>query len=157
EQVRTVLARRWRSELSQAARYLLAASAPQSESKVNDVGLDVARFAQWVKALQQDDLARSDHPLHAWHRLRKGEAPPTAVASKPGQQHPLADFRQPNFGDWYVTGDAFGSQPAALGEIVVGDQPGRPIARLASGGADSGLLSPRLQGELRSPSFTIDK
>src|SRR5262249_12638978 len=34
EQVRTVLARRWRSELSQAARYLLAASAPQSESKV---------------------------------------------------------------------------------------------------------------------------
>src|SRR5262249_14163249 len=49
------------------------------------------------------------------------------------------------------------SQPAALGEIVVGDQPGRPIARLASGGADSGLLSPRLQGELRSPSFTIDK
>jgi hypothetical protein len=41
--------------------------------------------------------------------------------------------------------------------VILSADPDRPVARLAPGGAHSGLLSSRLQGELRSRTFTINK
>src|SRR5262249_20489012 len=43
------------------------------------------------------------------------------------------------------------------GDIVPGDRADRPVIGFVSGGAHSGLISNRLQGELRSRTFTIDK
>jgi hypothetical protein len=69
---------------------------------------------------------------------------------------PFDSFNLPRFDGWHITGNAF-AVPAAAGQIVPGEEPARPVARFTVGGADSGLLTQRLQGELRSESFTINK
>lgn len=61
-------------------------------------------------------------------------------------------FKKPNFGDWFVTGDAFGTGPAR-GELL--HRSG--LVLVPPGQAHSGLMSPQLRGVLRSPTFTIDK
>src|SRR5262249_42777409 len=61
------------------------------------------------------------------------------------------------YGDWYVTGQAFGSRPAQSPDMVLSpDQPFAVQRVLGPGGAHSGRLGNRLQGALRSPSFTIE-
>ena len=60
----------------------------------------------------------------------------------------LFEFTAQAFGDWFVTGDAFGARPAHE-ESAAG--------LLARPAAHSGLLSAKLQGAIRSPTFTIDK
>ena len=75
----------------------------------------------------------------------------------PKLQRRSDDSRRDALRNWFVTGHAIGQRTAEPGEIVIGEGPARPIARLSPGGIDSGLLSIALQGEARSPSFTIDK
>jgi hypothetical protein len=115
-----------------------------------ETGLDGSRLARWVKALSDDDLAEPDHPLHHFSR---SEA--TSAASLPGES--VTAFSGPGSGNWITTGEAFNQVPALSGEVVIGNSMARPVARLSIGGADSGLISARLQGDLRSPSFTIEK
>jgi hypothetical protein len=69
----------------------------------------------------------------------------------------IEEFRGSTFDGWFVTGEALLGGPVRAGEIVIGESRQRPIARFTSGGADSGVLSNRLQGELRSRTFTINK
>ena len=61
------------------------------------------------------------------------------------------------FDGWFVTGDAFGDRPTAL---VTFDSTARRrrtrLVSIAPGLAHSGLVSDRLQGVLRSRSFTIE-
>jgi hypothetical protein len=68
--------------------------------------------------------------------------------------------RQPAEGgttNWFVTGAAFGDGSCSGGELLQAD-PRRPIAAVvAPGTAHSGLISNRLQGALRSPTFVISK
>src|SRR5262249_18531213 len=86
-------------------------------------------------------------------RLREQEA---AAARSWDKAQRFEDFRRPTYQGWHVTGDAFGPRPSQAGDFVVGE-PSRPISPLVPGGAHSGLLSRRLQGELRSRTFTIDR
>src|SRR5262249_42621606 len=58
---------------------------------------------------------------------------------------------------WQATGDAFGAGPARPGDIIVSENPDQPVVQFVTGGAHSGLLSVRLQGELRSRTFMIEK
>jgi hypothetical protein len=56
---------------------------------------------------------------------------------------------------WFREGEAFESGPAARGEFIVGT-PQKPLEQILEEPAlDSHLLSARLQGVLRSPTFTI--
>ncbi|HWY86968.1 MAG TPA: PSD1 and planctomycete cytochrome C domain-containing protein, partial [Gemmataceae bacterium] len=172
-------------QIGKAAAYLLAArkvmdarglGAKERESVLEEAArefdLNSARLRRWLAALKQADT--SSHPLHAWLRMvgkGTGGAEPfqkrrlTLDAALAEQEAKAAgasaerfeDFRRTTFEGWYVTGDAFGPGPAQAGDFVVGDRPDRPIAEFVAGGAHSGLLSNRLQGELRSRTFTIDK
>lgn len=158
----------WLDEANRASRYLLAARAARGGS-VSDVarefGVDAARLEQWIKTLGQKETSGSDHPLFAWSQLAGADARPAerlreelqAAERQASNGECFDDFGGPDFRGWFLTGDAFGGGPARPGEVIVGERPKRPVARLAFAGADSGLLSPRLQGEMRSRTFTIDK
>jgi hypothetical protein len=64
----------------------------------------------------------------------------------------FADFEDGSFDGWFVDGEAFGRRPAKAGEW---DSSAGGAVRLSSGMAHSGLLSPKLEGTLRSPTFAI--
>jgi hypothetical protein len=65
------------------------------------------------------------------------------------------DFARPTFGNWFVSGAAFGDGPSTGAALVKMDESIRHA--VAPDVAHSGLISNKLQGVLRSPSFTIDK
>jgi hypothetical protein len=170
--LRKLLAETWKAELAKAADYLLAARQVKTETggKSNaaalaqQTGLEAARLEQWAQAVAHESLAAADHPLFAWRQA----APPAGLEEKASeaavpagiaatQATQFADFRRGDFHDWIATGDAFGQPGAGIGQLVLGVTAERPVARLTAGGADSGRWSDRLQGELRSPSFTISQ
>ncbi len=171
----------WLDQAAQASRYLLAARKViarqvSSEATALEFGLDATRLGRWVTALQQQDTSSADHPLHAWVHLTNldrvtneqlEQRRQVLRATLRDQQDKAAqaaasselfeDFRRPTYDGWYVTGDAFGAGPARAGDLILGEHAERPITRLVTTGAHSGLISNRLQGELRSRSFTINK
>src|SRR5207244_4160840 len=70
----------------------------------------------------------------------------------------FADFRKASFADWFLTGEAFGAAPSKGAEQILQLDGTPPIRRLVPPGvAHSGLISGKLQGALRSPTFTIGK
>src|SRR5262245_46333554 len=74
-----------------------------------------------------------------------------AIADRPDRV--LADFESPTYGNWVVTGEAFGPGPAkgALpGQMAVGDFQGERLVNSFFKGDDT-------EGTLTSPSFTIDR
>jgi cytochrome c553 len=65
-------------------------------------------------------------------------------------------FSGGDYRDWYTTGEAFGPAPAGSNDVEVqSDQP-VPVRRLIRG-ASSKVISSRLEGALRSRTFTIHK
>lgn len=64
----------------------------------------------------------------------------------------FSDFDQPNFGDWFVTGEAFGSQPTRNGHWVAGE---KNVMTYPGGMADGSQYSKKLHGVLRSPTFEL--
>src|SRR5439155_16514121 len=113
--------------------------------------LDPARLERWKKALADDSLASPDHPFHVWIKS------PTENAPRAGGDIVFHDFAERGLDGWFVTGEAFNSSVASAGDLVIGGSADRPSARVSSGGVDSGAVSNRLQGEARSPTFTINK
>ncbi len=168
----------WRAQAGDVSRYLLAArralmtGATCSESIAREAGLDGGRLERWVDALK-DSAAGMDQPFHAWAALaaadtaaapvfqQRGTALLRSLRAQPdrtGSGELFDDFRRPAFDGWTATGDAFGPGPARRGDLLPGSDPdGGWRFRLAEVGAVSALVSPRLQGELRSRSFTIGR
>ena len=69
----------------------------------------------------------------------------------------LANFDRDDFHGWFVTGDAFGQRPSRAGDIRFFRKGiATHLASIAPGLAHSGMVSNRLQGVLRSRSFTIE-
>ncbi len=130
--------------------------------------LDPAHLERWVAALSEPAVDKPGHPLYAWMRLsrelrtlntRQFLETAHAVAQAPAAPAPdpsnvtFADFNGENFDGWFPSGDAFGQAPSgAKAWTTSGGAP----APAPSGAAHSGLIADRLQGILRSPSFTID-
>jgi hypothetical protein len=68
----------------------------------------------------------------------------------------FADFPSGSMKDWFVTGEAFGSGPTGNQEFKIVTKGDKTVAEpLPAGVAHSGRISTRLQGTLRSPTFTI--
>jgi hypothetical protein len=63
------------------------------------------------------------------------------------------DFNSPTFDGWTSSGDAFGAGPSRPGELRIG---AGGVAPVVAGLAHSGLIADRLQGVLRSKTFTIE-
>jgi mono/diheme cytochrome c family protein len=67
------------------------------------------------------------------------------------------DFNRDSFDGWFVTGDAFGDRPSRKGDLRLDLANGASrVVSIPPGLAHSGLISNRLQGVLRSRSFTIE-
>jgi hypothetical protein len=88
------------------------------------------------------------------------EQKPRAVAqaaTAPPAERVFEDFDRGHYDGWFVTGDAFGNGPSKAGDFRLDVARARPqLLRVKPGVAHSGLLSNRLQGVLRSRTFTID-
>jgi hypothetical protein len=70
----------------------------------------------------------------------------------------FSEFNKPGFGNWFVTGQAFGDRPLTSKDVdrINLVRPSDPLS-LVRGIYHSGALSPRLRGVLRSPTFTIER
>jgi hypothetical protein len=65
-------------------------------------------------------------------------------------------FDERTYAPWSVTGDAFGDRPTREGDLRIEAAGAMPTAhKITPGQAHSGRISDRLQGVLRSPTFTI--
>jgi len=187
QQIRSLIAGEiaegWIESAGQVSRYLIATQKAMHAAEgvglkeiAQEVSLDEARLGRWVKALQQQEIKNPDHPLYAWIELAT-RIDQTADEFQKRRQTLLTDlrelddeairaaavtlvyenFQKPGLQGWSATGNAFGAGAAQPGDIIVGENSSRPVARFVSRGAHSGLLSRRLQGELRSETFTIAK
>ncbi len=128
---------------------------------------------QFDTLAKQLPFARPEGPKGRWHLLgdAKSKLPFPAkrqaavqklqargAAERAAKGAVFADFRQHDVKDWFLTGEAFGQVPSRGTEVLV--QENRPILvqQIAPPGlAHSGLVSGKLQGALRSPTFTITK
>jgi hypothetical protein len=122
------------------------------------VGLDEKVLAKLVETLK-GDASRQDHPLHLWAQLAtepnvnlKGLTPTSQDPTPSADFTWLADFRRDDFREWTVTGDAFGNAPTGANEWRIA---GNSAVPATPGQAHSGRVSDRLQGVLRSKTFTI--
>lgn len=130
----------------------------------------LGRYLTEIKAAAQD----VSHPLHTWATLASvaAEQFPTARAdlarrltdltAKSKQpnadSYDLVDFHRPDYGDWFVSGHAFGDRPVGTADLLRMQALQRALpSGLQAGVASSGILSPRLRGVLRSPTFTLDR
>jgi hypothetical protein len=105
-------------------------------------GLDPAVLGRWASALRDPESAR------VLAALLPAESP-----RDEGGSTVFAAFDGPDLGGWTVAGEAFGDRPSGPGDWRPGEGGRVPVA---PGWMHSGLLSDRLEGVLRSPTFTIE-
>jgi hypothetical protein len=136
-----------------------------------------AKQTSLAEALKKANLSSSTHLFRPWRILgepafRNGAAflakkRELAEQMRASLQHArdaskhavvFADFRKDAYRDWFVTGEAFGDRPASVADIEVRAGTAMPVRRLIGPGtASSGLVSGKLQGAIRSQTFTIEK
>ena len=171
----------WAPCAAMIPRYLMAALRVHSDEGVSRVsrseGLRPDRLRLWAKATKESS-PDPGHPMFAWRRIADLGSEPTAravegrwreiqaqtraarhIATRRRDDIVLADFGRTGFRDWFVEDQAFGPAPLRPGEVLLGVEAARAVVAIARGGtwAHSGQLSRRLQGTLRSPSFSIDR
>ncbi len=123
------------------------------------------------------DLRQEEHPFHAWRSLTSPEVRSEAQfaarrkallgqrqarakrAEEAGKAYvPFDGFRENGYREWFVTGQAFGTGPSQVRDVELRPGAAFPVGRLVGAGvAHSGLTGGRLQGALRSKTFTIEK
>ncbi|MBX3177520.1 MAG: PSD1 domain-containing protein [Candidatus Hydrogenedentes bacterium] len=139
------------------------------EKVAEEMALDADHLHRWVAALREPDTDTPAHPLHAWKRLARAartetpeaiQAIAAELAAAPADPTAETDagvvyatFDGPDFEGWFTSGDAFGAAPSTPDAWAA---PENELAPVAPGAAHSGLVSGKLQGILRSPTFTID-
>src|SRR5207247_1677665 len=68
------------------------------------------------------------------------------------------DYKKGTFQNWFVTGKAFGPAPCQMTQAILSSDPDCPVREVVgSGVANSGQVSNRLQGAIRSKTFIIQK
>ncbi|MBT6156815.1 MAG: DUF1553 domain-containing protein [Planctomycetaceae bacterium] len=135
---------------------------------------EVLRTA-WRKRLKETSARNSADVFHAWSSLQNQPTTERFAASRKALVKRLrdvskvansggnlfADFSADSYRDWFVNGPAFGQAPSRNGDLILREQPspgGSVVSEiLPAGWAHSGLISRRLQGTMRSPTFTIEK
>jgi len=130
--------------------------------------VDAELLGRWVAALSDKEAKQTSHPIRAWtelasagaavrmdsiESLRRRLAGDAAKAKETaGRSELFWDFDKNGFDGWFVTGQAFGRAPTA---VATWDAMQGGLSVAEPGVAHSGLLSQRMQGVLRSPTFTI--
>lgn len=126
---------------------------------------------KWKTALADEALDQPSHPLYTWKKLAAASADDfdkqreglqkelrelAEQAVDLGEKNPLIEsFADPNSTDgWFVTGKAFENGPTKSGQW---DRSSEEPAAIRPGIIHSGTISNKLQGVMRSPTFTIEK
>jgi len=135
--------------------------------------VDGATLDEWL-ARSPEAAKVVEHPLHPWAVLagqqpeqfaqrrdalvQRLRAQAERAAKSMQAAVPFEEFDKDTYGSWFVTGEAFGAGPSRSVALSVDAQKGARVNGLKPAGvADSGRLSNRLQGTLRSQTFTISK
>jgi hypothetical protein len=132
-------------------------------------GLSPVVLQGWVRHLREraaKDLADPLHPLAVLASVSADRFPSAraellqklkATAGAREGERVYTDFNRGSYGDWTTTGEAFGEGPTREPAVRLDGKTRQVVAISPSGVADSGRLSDRLQGVLRSPDFKIEK
>ncbi len=129
------------------------------EAVATEHAIDPAVLRAWTQTLQDADENDASDPLAPWVRaaaLASGDASASigdAIASQdppPSDASVLENFNAISLGEWSQAGWAFDRGITERGEVV-----GRELRLSDATCVDSGGVSPRLVGTLRSPTFEI--
>jgi hypothetical protein len=147
------------------------------ETAAKKRGLEPTALQDWIIYLEQHAAKDSSDPLHLWALLTDRSVDLTAAGlsafvnarraglkeagdrERGGEQNSFLfeDFSQRDFGGWFVSGEAWGAGPVDLGFEIGGAPFGAALAGLRGARvAHSGALAARLEGTLRSRTFTIE-
>jgi hypothetical protein len=138
--------------------------------------LDAPSAEEWDMHFRETALAQVDSPFHPWAALTQ-KNPDASVdsfaerraklaaqlkeqlAGRPASESVVfADFGSSGYGSWRTCGEAFGNGPGKPLEWAHAGPRGRfPGRVLDNNAAHSGLVSTKLRGTLRSPTFTIEQ
>jgi hypothetical protein len=181
--VRPRLRQRWQDERRHLSAYLTtAAKAATSASSDLDrlaaeASLEVPVLKRWIDLLSQAKDVTPEHPLYAWRQLAKKQSPASAplaerarklrgelqsrqsqAAAATSQTVLFAGALDHGFDDWLISGAAFKTLADTSARALIGNDPHRPIERwLPALQIHTGALSRRLEGALRSPTFTLEQ
>jgi len=154
--------------------HITFSGAPAADARLVDTiaardGLAPGALQGWVRHLREramKDVADPLHPLAVLASVSDDRFPAArtelleklkSTSGMRAGERIYANFDKAGFGEWTATGEAFGDGPARE-PVVRLDAKTRQVAAISpSGSADSGRLSDRLQGVLRSPNFKIEK
>ena len=142
--IRAALATVWLGEAERAHDYLAAADevsrGTPAGTVAKDSQLNADKLERWIRARAEVEKAR-----------------PAGQAIGPSRTNDtvFADFRRQDFSGWFVEGEAFGRAPTPAGDFIVGDVKKLVAQLFLESVAHSGAVAQRLQGALRSPTFTI--
>jgi hypothetical protein len=134
-------------------------------------------LSKWVMYLQGTALKLSADPFHLWALLasQPGELTGAAVAAFLSERIAVTeagvrrsqdearqfvvfeDFAKPDYAGWFVSGEAFGTCASAATPVAEMHVTGSLVSPGNGRVALSGALSRRVEGRLRSPTFTIEK
>ena len=142
--IRAALATVWLGEAERAKDYLAAATevtrGASAGTVAKELQLNPDKLERWIRALAE---------------MGKGSAPDKSASAVRTNDTMFADFRRQDFAGWFVEGEAFGLAPAVAGDFIVGDAKKPVSAIFPEPVAHTGALATRLQGAVRSPTFTI--
>ncbi len=117
-----------------------------AEALARSRGLDPALLQRWLGVLKDD-------PDHLPAPLAALLAESADEPADPEKTVIFERFDGPDYAPWTTTGQAFGTRPTQPGDWRPGEQGPIPVE---PGLAHGGLVSNRLFGVLRSPTFTIE-
>ena len=119
---------------------------PSNARRSDTASLEPKRLELWVEQLRNAET-NAANPLHLFARGNRREETPASQRetrnAKPKTLDPtastdtrvIADYTEPNQQPWKVDGEAYGSRPAMIGDIILGSNPTNPIARVMTYGA----------------------
>ncbi|MBI85140.1 MAG: hypothetical protein CMJ81_18245 [Planctomycetaceae bacterium] len=153
------------------ADYLLASREVETGTPAEVVAghfdLETERLSRWVDAMKQSDVKPSSHPMHVWAALAQSGEDVVAAncdehrdrmveesknVKETNEMNPLISDFDNGYDGWFTTGEAFGANPTRKQQW---DRRASELILDTPGVADSGAVSNRLQGVLRSPTFTL--
>lgn len=156
-------------EMNAAAKH--ASSADSATSKIGP-------SHRFPDALQKLATTRTDDPLYVWNLLAAAQergskqsfqskrrdlverlhAQTERCKSAATKSLLFDDFSKASYQDWFVSGDAFGTGPALAGDLVLEQDPQRPVKSVIGHTlAHSGIVTNKAKGVLRSKTFVLNK
>lgn len=110
------------------------------------------------KRLDNSTRTPSEFSTKRMEILKKTKAISAVAVERQKRDILFEDFKKGTFQDWFVTGNAFGSAPCQMTQTILSSDPDRPVKEVVGPCvANSGRVSNRLQGAIRSKTFVIQK